>query len=30
MATHRAIVDNQMRMIARVVQSEDVIAALAG
>ena len=30
MATHRAIVDNQMRMIARVVQSEDIIAALAG
>lgn len=27
-ATHRAIVDNQMRMIARVVQSEDIIAAL--
>jgi nicotinamidase-related amidase len=28
--THRAIVDNQMRMIARVVQSEDVLAQLAG
>lgn len=27
--THRVIVDNQFRMISRIVQSEDVIAALA-
>ena len=30
MATHRAIVDNQFRMVSRVVQSEDILAALAG
>ena len=28
--THRAIVDNQLRMVARIVESEDIIAALAG
>jgi len=27
--THRAIVENQLRMVARIVQSEDIIAALA-